>query len=114
MMQFPILSLLIWLPVIGAFLALCAGEQKQASLAKIIAVVVTLINLLLSIVLYLYFDPSRYDMQFVENHLWVRAYQTYYALGIDGISLVMMPTAFLAKARLLSTRILPTSIAKRG
>jgi NADH-quinone oxidoreductase subunit M len=45
---------------------------------------------LLCIPLYLGFDPTRYDMQFMEDHLWVRAYETRYALGIDGISLVMV------------------------
>src|SRR5579883_3444650 len=40
--------------------------------------------------LYLGFDPGRYDMQFLEDHLWIRAYQTHYALGIDGVSLIMV------------------------
>ncbi len=88
--QFPILSLLIWVPVIGAFLALCTGDDKNANMARTIAVIATIINLLLCVVLYLNFDPGRYDMQFVEDYLWVRAYQTRYALGVDGISLIMV------------------------
>ena len=36
------------------------------------------------------FDPSRYDMQFMEDHFWIHAYQIHYALGVDGISLVMV------------------------
>ncbi|MFZ2315347.1 MAG: NADH-quinone oxidoreductase subunit M [Gammaproteobacteria bacterium] len=88
--QLPILSILTWLPVIGAILALCTGGDKHANKARIIAVTVATINLLLCIPLYLAFDPMRWDMQFVENVLWIRAYQTHYALGVDGISLLMV------------------------
>lgn len=88
--QWPLLSILIWLPLVGAFLALCTGSDKHANVARAIAVVVALLNLFLCIPLYLGFDPGRYDMQFTENHLWISAYQIHYALGIDGISLVMV------------------------
>ncbi len=88
--HFPLLTLLIWLPVIGAFLILCTGNEKNANWARGIAVFITVVCLLLCIPLYLGFDPTRYDMQFMEDHLWVRAYETRYALGIDGISLVMV------------------------
>ena len=89
-MVFPILSTLIWLPLIGAVLVLTTGSDKHANMARTIALVIGITNLLLCIPLYLYFDPSRYDMQFMEDHLWIRAYQIRYALGIDGISLVMV------------------------
>lgn len=88
--QLPLLSIMIWLPVIGAVLALCTGGDKNANVARTIAVIVVLVNILLCIPLYLDFDPFRFDMQFVEDHLWIRAYQTHYALGIDGISLLMV------------------------
>lgn len=88
--HFPILTVLIWLPVLGAVLALCAGGDKNANIARTIAVIVAVSNMLLCIPLYLAFDPARYDMQFLENHLWIRAYQTHYALGVDGISLLMV------------------------
>ena len=88
--HFPILSVLIWLPLIGAVLALCTGGDKNANKARAIAVVVSLLSLALCIPLYLKFDPSRYDLQFLEDHLWINAYQTHYALGVDGISLLMV------------------------
>lgn len=88
--QLPLLSILIWIPVVGAVLSLCTGGDKNANVARTIAVITVLVNLLLCIPLYLSFDPGRYDMQFVEDHLWIRAYQIHYALGIDGISLVMV------------------------
>lgn len=88
--QLPLLTILIWLPVVGAFLILCTGDEKNANWARGIAVAITITNFLLSIPLYLGFDPGRYDMQFLEDHLWVSAYQLHYALGVDGISLVMV------------------------
>jgi NADH-quinone oxidoreductase subunit M len=88
--QIPLLSVLIWLPVLGAVLSLCTGGDNHANSARAIAVVTSVLCLLLCIPLYLGFDASRYDMQFVEDHLWIRVYQIRYALGVDGISLVMV------------------------
>ncbi|HEX4045286.1 MAG TPA: NADH-quinone oxidoreductase subunit M [Gammaproteobacteria bacterium] len=88
--QLPLLSLLIWIPVVGAILALCTGGDKNANAARTIAVIAAVLNILLCIPLYLEFDPSRYDMQFLQDHLWVRVYQLHYALGVDGISLLMV------------------------
>lgn len=86
----PLLSVLIWLPVIGGVLVLCTGGDKNAQWARIIAVITALLSLLLCVPLYLGFDTSQYAMQFVEDHLWVSAYQTRYSLGVDGISLLMV------------------------
>jgi NADH-quinone oxidoreductase subunit M len=87
----PLLSILTWLPLIAAVLVLFTGnEDKHANSARTIAVIACLLNLLLCIPLYLGFDPSRYDMQFSEDHLWISAYQIHYALGVDGISLIMV------------------------
>lgn len=88
--HFPILSMLIWSPLIGAVVVLFTGGDKHAHVARAIAVAVVVFNLLLCVPLYLAFDPSRYDMQFVEDLLWVRIYDVRYALGVDGISLIMV------------------------
>lgn len=89
-LHLPLLTILIWLPLVGAALVLCTGSKEHANWARAIAVTVTVISFLLCIPLYLQFDPGRYDMQFMEDHLWIRAYQIHYALGIDGISLLMV------------------------
>lgn len=88
--QLPLLTILIWLPVIGAALVLCTGNDNNANWARGVAVTISIVTMLLCVPLYLGFDPARYDMQFVEDHLWIRAYQIRYALGVDGISLVMV------------------------
>ena len=86
----PLLTILTWLPLLGAVLVLCTGGDKNANLARSIAVGITMISLLLCIPLCMGFDASRYDMQFAEDHLWISAYQIHYALGVDGISLLMV------------------------
>lgn len=85
-----LLSILIWLPVIGAVAVLLTGSAKNANTARVIAVVVGIINLILCIPLYAGFDPNSFNLQFAENHLWIQAYQIHYALGVDGISLAMV------------------------
>lgn len=86
----PILSILIWLPLVGAVLVLMTGSDKHANLARSIAVTVAVLSLLLCIPLYLGFDPSTYLLQYQEDHLWIDSYKIHYSLGIDGISLVMI------------------------
>ncbi|HTM64434.1 MAG TPA: NADH-quinone oxidoreductase subunit M [Gammaproteobacteria bacterium] len=88
--QLPLLSMLIWMPFLGGILVLCTGGDKNAKYARVIAVAVTVATLLLCIPLCLGFDSSRYDMQFTEDVLWITAYQIHYAIGVDGISLLMV------------------------
>lgn len=85
-----LLSILIWLPVLGSIAVLFTGGDKNANAARIIATIVAVANLLLCIPLYFGFDANSYAMQFREDHLWIRAYEIHYALGVDGISLAMI------------------------
>lgn len=85
-----LLSILIWLPVLGAVATIATGGDQNATIARWIAGIVSLINLLLCIPLYFNFDANSFAMQFQENYLWIRVYQIHYALGIDGLSLAMI------------------------
>jgi len=90
----PLLSLLIWLPILGGALVLMTGEHTVHR-ARMIALLFSLINLALCVPLYLQFDPSTAAMQFQENLPWITAYNIRYALGIDGISIsLIILTAF--------------------
>lgn len=84
------LSILIWLPVLGALLVLCMGSDQHANKARAIAVTTAVINLLLCVPLYLGFNNQSYEMQFIEFHSWIPVYHINYAIGIDGISLLMV------------------------
>ena len=86
----PILSLVIWTPIIGGLLVLFAGKDEQAPLARMIALVVSVLTFVLTIPLYTGFDNSTYQMQFVEQMRWIPAFNVQYYLGIDGISMPLI------------------------
>ena len=90
MLTHSLLSILIWLPVFGAVAVLMTGGDKNANMARAIAAVVAIANLLLCIPLYLGFDPTTHKMQFVQDLMWIDIYQIHYAIGVDGISLAMI------------------------
>lgn len=82
----PLLSLLIWTPVIGAVLVLLTGGDTHAQKARWIALMTSIITLALCIPLYWGFSNNTYLMQFQEHFPWIPAYGIHYDLGVDGIS----------------------------
>ncbi len=73
MIHWPLLSLVTFLPLVGAALILMArgGDAVVARNARNIALWTSLIDLALSLVLWFEFDPSTADFQFVERANWV-------------------------------------------
>jgi NADH-quinone oxidoreductase subunit M len=91
----PLLSLLIWVPVLGGLLVLAAGEGR-ASLARWAALAISLVTLVLSLVLVAGFDSATSAMQFVEMRPWIESFDIYYQLGVDGIALpLILLTTFI-------------------
>ena len=88
--DFPILSLIIWLPIIAGAVLMFAGENLKSSTTKMIAMVVSLLTFVLSIPLYADFDSSTHAMQFVENIPWIAVFNINYHLGIDGIAMPLI------------------------
>jgi NADH-quinone oxidoreductase subunit M len=87
-----LLSLVIWLPIAGGVLVLLTGDDKNAPLARWISLGVSLTAFVVSIPLYTNFDNATASMQFVEKGAtpWIAAFNVYYHLGIDGISLLLI------------------------
>ncbi len=85
----PLLSLIIWLPVLGGIWVLAVGE-REATTARSIALVVSLLTFLLSLSLYFEFDTTTHAMQFTEKYSWIPAFNIYYHLGVDGISMPLI------------------------
>jgi NADH-quinone oxidoreductase subunit M len=87
----PLLSLVIFLPLLGAVLILITrGEERVvAQNARMIALWTTLVDFAVSLVLWIAFNPGSADFQFVEKAAWVSfgGFTFTYHLGIDGISL---------------------------
>ncbi|MGI9309321.1 MAG: NADH-quinone oxidoreductase subunit M [Gammaproteobacteria bacterium] len=92
-----LLSLLIWLPILGGVLILFAGNAgANLRLDRWLALGVTTATFLLSLVAYGEFDAAQGGMQFVERWPWVRAFHVDYYLGVDGLSFpLVLLTTFL-------------------
>ncbi|MDQ3159556.1 MAG: NADH-quinone oxidoreductase subunit M, partial [Pseudomonadota bacterium] len=89
MTHWPLLSLLIWLPILGGALTLMAGNSRP-QIARWVALTVGLATLALCIPLLAGFDPNGDVMQYVERHAWIPTYAIEYNLGADGISLALI------------------------
>jgi NADH-quinone oxidoreductase subunit M len=104
-MTFPILSSLIALPILGAFLLfLVRDDERGEPLARKIALVVSVLVFAETLLLWALFDPASADFQFVERYAWIPSFGITYAVGVDGISLLLLVlTGFLTPLALLSS-----------
>ena len=85
----PILSILIWMPIIGGLLVL-VSKKISLDMVKWLSIIITLVTFLISIILVNEFDSSRYQMQFNEHMPWIQVFDIYYSLGVDGISVPLI------------------------
>jgi len=100
-MNFPILSSLILLPIIGSFFIIfIKSSNKDNQSIKLIALFTSFSNFLLSLYLWYQFDNSIYEFQFIENKKWLIGLINY-KVGVDGISILFI---------LLTTFIIPLCI----
>lgn len=91
---FPVLSLLLFLPLVAAGLIMRVKDQKMAMRA---AVAVSVVELALACLVWINFVPDSSDMQFVEQFALIPGLGISYHLGVDGISMLFVPaTAALA------------------
>jgi NADH-quinone oxidoreductase subunit M len=108
-----ILSVVTFLPLVGAGLIVLAklmAKSNEADIARWVAMVTTLVVLAVSTVLVLQFDPSNPAYQFVENYVWFAG--AGYHLGVDGVSILfvlltafLMPICILASWKSVETRV---------
>ena len=102
MSQLPILSIVIWLPVVMGILLIVVVQSRQ--MARWVALLTALITFGASLLLYARFDTSTAAMQFVEHHDWIPGLNIYYALGVDGIALpLVLLTTFISALVFISS-----------
>jgi NADH-quinone oxidoreductase subunit M len=88
--SFPILSLITFLPSLGAaFIILFLKEERPAGI-KWTALIVALATLMLSLYLPMAFDSNSAALQWVEQEVWIERFGIHYYLGVDGISLLLV------------------------
>ncbi|MGM0411928.1 MAG: NADH-quinone oxidoreductase subunit M [Pseudomonadota bacterium] len=91
----PLLSLVIWTPIIGGLLVLATGGERNALESRVLALLVSLVTMGLSLPLWFGFDTGTAEMQFQEFSPWIQALSINYHLGVDGISMpLILLTAF--------------------
>jgi len=81
-----LLSVLIWLPIIGGLITLFGGDAISRPLALLVSVA----TFVISLSLWTGFNAQGYQMQFVELLPWIESYNINYHLGIDGISMPLI------------------------
>jgi len=101
--DWPLLSLVTFLPLVGAALILVTRGSPEivARNARNVALWTSTITFLLSLLLWVDFDPDVSDFQFVETRAWIPAFGITYHMGIDGISIFFV---------LLSTLLTPICV----
>jgi NADH-quinone oxidoreductase subunit M len=86
----PYLSLAIWIPIAAGLAVLVYGRDRDAGLARWIALVGALAGFLVTLPLWVHFNPGTSDMQFVESAEWIPRYDVRYLVGVDGISMLFV------------------------
>ncbi len=98
-----LLSLLLWIPLIGIFIISTSISYELSALTVIrikrIALATSLINLIISLIIFILFDFSTNQFQFVQEYHQINSYDFY--LGIDGLSIYFV---------LLTTIIIPIAL----
>jgi NADH-quinone oxidoreductase subunit M len=91
-----LLSLAIWMPIAFGVVLLALGRDEHAGAVRWIALVGALASLAVTVPLYTGFELGTAAMQFVEKTPWIERFNIHYHLGVDGISLWLIPlTAFI-------------------
>ncbi len=85
----PWLTILLVVPLVGAALT-AAIPSARGTLAKQLALAVSLVELVLTIVMCLQFNKGKAGFQFVQSYSWIKAFGVRYEVGTDGIALVLI------------------------
>ncbi len=105
-MSFPILSLIIFLPLAAGLVILALpAERKQA--VRIIALTAAVLDLVLAVVVFIAYDVAQGGYQFVERFWWVKQLGISYYAGVNGIStpLVLMGALVVTSGVMISWRV---------
>jgi NADH-quinone oxidoreductase subunit M len=100
---FPILTAITFFPLAGAVMLLFLPRAKEEFLKRV-ALVISLVEFVISLPLFIWFDEGAAGMQFMERVPWISEWGVSYAIGVDGISLLLiLLTTFLTVLCILSS-----------
>ena len=102
MLDWPLISVTIFLPFLGSLIILfIKDEEKSSNNIKFAALFTSIATFVLSLLIWFYFDSTNSSYQLLEKYSWFKDFNFYYHVGVDGISLFMI---------LLSTFLIPFCI----
>lgn len=109
-----LLSLVIWLPIVGGVLVLLISGSQRPTAARWSSLVVSILTFSASLSLWTGFDRSSSDMQFVERQPWIDRFNIEYFLGVDGISvpLILLTTFLTIIVVIAGWRVIQTRVAQ--
>lgn len=87
--EFPILSLLIWLPIVGGLWVLFAGGNSH-TIARWGSLIIAIVTFLVSVRMYFAFELGASGIQMEERTSWIELFDVYYHLGVDGFSVPLI------------------------
>jgi NADH-quinone oxidoreductase subunit M len=88
--QIPILSIVTYIPIVGALAIIFLLPREKTGAIKTAATVVAVVDFVVSLPLWWAFDRGRDGFQFVEKASWIPSLGVNYQFGIDGISLILI------------------------
>ena len=88
--QLPILSLITYIPLLGALAVIFLIPKEKTATIKAFATLVVVIDFVVSLPLWWMFERGRDGYQFVEKASWIPTLGVNYHFGIDGISLILL------------------------
>lgn len=109
-----VISVAIWLPIFFGILVLATGDDRNAPLARIIAMVGAVLGFIVTIPLYTGFVRDTSTMQFVELSNWIPLFNIHYHLGVDGISMpfILLTSFFTPIVVLAGWRVIEKRVAQ--
>src|SRR5689334_7977228 len=106
-----VLPLILGLPLLGAIFVMCTPKGEH-SLHRGIGLVFSVATLLVSLLMFAYFNPSAGGMQLVFDAEWIPGLGAHFKTGVDGISIslvvlttVLMPLTLLASAKAIEKNV---------
>jgi NADH-quinone oxidoreductase subunit M len=90
MFESNILSLSIWMPILAGILVLCTGDDRNAPLARWLALAGSVLSFVATLPLLTRFDRADGGFQFQEGYNWIPSFNIHYHLGVDGIAVPLI------------------------
>jgi NADH-quinone oxidoreductase subunit M len=98
-----LLTYVLFSPLIGILLLLLVNKEKK-NIIRYIGIGTSVVTFLLSLLVYFGFDAAQTDMQFVEQVPWITGLDISYAVGVDGLSILLVVlTTFLTPLALIAS-----------